>query len=596
MAQQTEVTILHSVLECAQRKASKPALRYKKKLGWVDLNWQDYYQTIEGLGAALMRFGIRQGDRVAVMSQTRWEWGAFDFAILGAGAVTVPIYHNNNPEDVEYILNNSGARIFVCENKAVYRLWCAIKAKCPLVEQVIVLENFTFDPKEFFLFEEFLEAGKEFLKDDPDAFRNVASTIVADQTATILYTSGTTGKPKGVVLLHSAIVSEVSEAFPLCGVTSSDETLAFLPFAHVMGRIELWGHMFIGYTINYAESIEKLRGNLTEIRPTILVCVPRIFEKIYSGILAQIETKPLKTKIFNAALEVGKKVSDLRVTRQTIPLPLLAQYEIAKRLVLNKIRTAFGGRLRFAISGGAPINADITKFFHAANVLVLEGYGLTETTAAITVNTPFNYRFGSVGRPIGDTQIKIAADGEILVKSKKVMKEYYKNPEATKETMTDGWFHTGDIGEILSTGDLRITDRKKDLIKTAGGKYVAPQRLEGLLKIHPLIAQVLIHGDQKKYIVALLTLDKAMLLQIADSKGIKYGEWTELALNQEVIAQVKRIVSETNSQLASFETIKKYKILPVEFTIEGGELTPSMKIKRKLLDQRYKAEIESLYD
>lgn len=593
---QTEVTILNSVLESSIRKSSKPAIRYKKKLGWVDVNWKDYYQTIESLGAALLRYGIRQGDRVAIMSQTRWEWGAFDFAILGVGAVTVPIYHNNNPDDVEYILNNSEAKIFICENKAIYRLWDSIKSKCPHVKQVIVLENFTYDPKEFFLFEEFQEAGREFLKDEPDAFRNVASTITADQMATILYTSGTTGRPKGVVLLHSAIVSEVSEAFPLCGVTASDETLAFLPFAHVMGRIELWGHMFIGYTINYSESIEKLRSNLTEIRPTLLVSVPRIFEKIYSGILAQIETKPLQSKIFNAALEVGKKVSDLRVTRQTIPLPLLAQYEIAKRLVLNKIREAFGGRLRFAISGGAPINGDIAKFFHAANILVLEGYGLTETTAAITVNTPFNYRFGSVGRPIGDTQLKIAEDGEILVKSKKVMHEYYRNPEATKEALTNGWFHTGDIGEILPSGDLRITDRKKDLIKTAGGKYVAPQRLEGLLKMHPLISQVLIHGDQKKYIVALLTLDKAMLTQIADSKGIKYGEWTELTQNPEVLAQVKRVVSETNSQLASFETIKKYRILPVEFTIEGGELTPSMKVKRKLLDQRYKAEIDSLYD
>lgn len=593
---QSEVTILNSVLESPDRKSSKPAVRYKKKSSWVDIPWSDYYQQIESLGAALVRYGVRQGDRVAIMSQTRWEWGAFDFAILGVGAVTVPIYHNNSPEDVEYILNNSEAKIFICESKAVYRLWDSIRSKCPSVKQVIVLENFTYDPKDFFLFEEFQEAGRELLKDDPEVFRNLASTVTADQIATVIYTSGTTGRPKGVVLLHSAIVSEVSEAFPLCGVTASDETLAFLPFAHVMGRIELWGHMFIGYTINFSESIEKLRNNLTEIRPTILVSVPRIFEKIYSGILAQIETKPLQAKIFNAALDIGKKVSDLRVTRQTIPLPLLAQYEVAKRLVLNKIRDAFGGRLRFAISGGAPINGDIAKFFHAANILVLEGYGLTETTAAISVNTPFNYRFGSVGRPIGDTQLKIADDGEILVKSKKVMREYYKNPEATNESLSNGWFHTGDIGEILPSGDLRITDRKKDLIKTAGGKYVAPQRLEGLLKMHPLVSQVLIHGDQKKYIVALLTLDKAVLTQIADSKRIKYGEWTELTQNQEVQAQVKRVVSETNSQLASFETIKKFKVLPVEFTIEGGELTPSLKVKRKLLDQRYKAEIDSLYD
>jgi len=591
----TDNTIARSVLNMPTQKRSNPAVRYKSSLGWTSIHWDAYYKKIEAIGGALMRFGVHQGDRVAIMSSTRWEWGVLDLAALSVGAVTVPVYHNNSPEDVEFILNNSGSKIFICENKATYRLWSSIKDRCPQIEQVIVIENFTSDPKDFFLFEEFITAGQDFLKDDPEAFKNVAATITAQQMASILYTSGTTGKPKGVVLLHSAIISEVSEAFPLCGVTSADETLAFLPFAHVMGRIELWGHAFIGYTVNYAESIEKLRDNLAEIKPTLLVCVPRIFEKIYSSILAQIETKPLKAKIFKLALEVGHQVSDLRLTKQTIPLPLLLQYEVAKKMVLGKIQAAFGGRLRFAISGGAPIHADITKFFHAANVLVLEGYGLTETTAAITVNTPFNYRFGSVGRPIGDVQIKIAEDGEILVKSKKVMKEYYRLPEATQEALTDGWFHTGDIGEILPSGDLKITDRKKDLIKTAGGKYVAPQRLEGLLKINPLISQVVIHGDQKKYIIALLTLDKNVLIQIAQAKGLNYSEWTELCSKNEIINEVKRIVSETNAHLASFETIKKFKILPIEFSVEGGELTPSLKVKRKVLETRYKEEIESLY-
>ena len=337
-----------------------------------------------------------------------------------------------------------------------------------------------------------------------------------------------------------------------------------------------------------------MRGNLTEVRPTFLMSVPRIFEKIYAAVTAQIQTQPLKMKIFNWALEVGTKVGDYKMSGQVLPLDLLVKYELAKKLVLDKIPTAFGGRLRFAISGGAPIPREIALFFHAAGVLILEGYGLTETTAAITVNTPFNYKFGSVGRPIGEVKLKIAEDGEILVKSDKVMKEYYNNPEATKEAFTDGWFHTGDIGEILPGGDLKITDRKKDLIKTAGGKYVAPQRLEGLLKMSPVISQVLIHGDQKKYIVALVTVDRPFVEKIAKEKGIS-AKWPELATTPQIQEMVRQAVAEANSTLASYESIKKYHILPIEFSVEGGEMTPSMKVKRKVLDQRYAKEIEALY-
>jgi len=413
---------------------------------------------------------------------------------------------------------------------------------------------------------------------------------------TLVYTSGTTGRPKGVVLTHEQAISEVSEAFPLCGVTPDDTSLCFLPFAHVLGRIELWGHSYIGFTMAYAESIERLRNNLVEIKPTILVSVPRIFEKVYAGVYAQMENQNIKRKLFDWAVSVGREVSAKRMTHELVPLPLLGQFEIAKVLVLNKIVAAFGGRLRFAISGGAPLAQDISLFFHAAGVLILEGYGLTETTAAITVNTPFNYRFGSVGRPIGDVELKIAGDGEVLVRSKKVMREYYKNPDATKEVMTDGWFHTGDIGEILPGGDLKITDRKKDLIKTAGGKYVAPQRLEGLLQMQPLIGHALIHGDQKKYIVALLTMDRLSLEKYAKEHNLEYNKWTDLLKNPTVQAQTRQAVADANSQLASWESIKRYSVLPQEFTVEGGELTPSLKVKRKALDLKFHDQIESLYD
>ncbi|HWU44547.1 MAG TPA: AMP-dependent synthetase/ligase, partial [Bdellovibrio sp.] len=407
--------------------------------------------------------------------------------------------------------------------------------------------------------------------------------------------SGTTGRPKGVVLTHLQAISEVSEAFPFAGANDKDISLSFLPYAHILGRIEHWGHLFIGYTMAYAESLEKVRGNLTDIRPTIMVSVPRIFEKIYAAIWAQIQTQPLKLKLFNWAFTIGKEVGEYKMNGQSLPLDLLLKYQLAHKLVLSKISDAFGGRLRFAISGGAPISKDIALFFHSAGILILEGYGLTETTAAITVNTPFNYRFGSVGRPIGEVKIKIAEDGEILIKSDKVMKEYYKNPQATKEVFTDGWFHTGDIGEILPGGDLKITDRKKDLIKTAGGKYVAPQRLEGLLKMCPYITNVLIHGDQKKYIVALLTVDRPGLEKFAKEKGVAYKDWNELVKGSFVNEIIRKAVADANSQLASYESIKKYLILPNEFTVEDGELTPSLKVKRKVLDVKFRDQIESLY-
>lgn len=588
-------TLGHSILTMRERNPHHVAVKFKNNGTWQNKNWAEYYQDIEVIGSALLALGIKEGDRVAIMANTRYEWSVTDLGIFGIKAVTVPIYQNNTPEDVEYILNNSGARVLICETRGPLKTFEAVKDKCPQVEKLIVFENNCPNP-DAITWNRVQEMGREYLQKNPSQYRSLCETITPQDTATILYTSGTTGRPKGVVLTHLQAFSEVSEAFPFCGAGEEDVSLTFLPYAHILGRIEHWGHLFIGFTMAYAESLEKIRGNLTEIRPTIMVSVPRIFEKIYAAIWAQVQTKPLQLKIFNWALSVGKKVGEYKMSGQILPLDLLLKYETAKKLVLNKITDAFGGRLRFAISGGAPISQDIELFFHAAGILILEGYGLTETTAAICVNTPFNYRFGSVGRPIGEVKLKIAEDGEILVKSDKVMKEYYQNPEATKEAFTDGWFHTGDIGEILPGGDLKITDRKKDLIKTAGGKYVAPQRLEGLLKLSPYISHVHIHGDQKKYIVALLTLDRPAVEKLAKEKNVSYRDWKELVASSFVQELARKAVADANAQLASYESIKKYLVLADEFTVEGGELTPSLKVKRKVLDQKFKTQIEDLYN
>jgi long-chain acyl-CoA synthetase len=595
MNSKVTTTIGHSVLAFRERASGK-AILHKINQKWESKSWPEYFRDIERTGAGFLSLGVSPLDRVAVMSNTRYEWSLCDYGVMGIHGVVVSIYQNNTAEDVKFILNNSKARILVIEGTTQWNLWTDIRSECPSVENVIVLDpKFSSDDIEFLRWSDLEERGDLHLSSLPSCYIDLCEKLTPEHTATLLYTSGTTGTPKGVVLTHTQIISEIHDSFTLCGVTAEDVTLSFLPYAHVMGRIEHWGNAYIGYTMAYAESVEKVRANLTEIRPTILISVPRIFEKIYSAIGAQMEASPVKKKLFTWAVGVGRKITDLKITRQVVPLELLATFQLAKKLVLNKVTDAFGGRLRFAISGGAPLSQDISSFFHAAGILILEGYGLTETTAAITVNTPFNYRFGSVGRPIGDTELKIAEDGEILVRGQKVMKEYYEDPAATAEVFDDGWFHTGDIGEILQGGDLKITDRKKDLLKTAGGKYVAPQKLEGLLKQHPLIAHTLICGDQKKYIVALLTLDPAYLQALAKAENEDFTHWQQLVASPWVQDIVRDIVAETNSQLANHESIKRYMILPKEFSVEGGELTPSLKLKRKLLTKTFAREIDSLY-
>lgn len=595
MSQQKPTTLSECILQMRSRDSSMIALKHKKNNQWQEYNWKKYFEMSEAIGLGLKDLGIQTQDKVAIYSNTRYEWCVADLAIIGIQAVAVPIYQTVTAEDLEYILNNSEAKIVIIENHNLLKNWNLVKERCPLVEKVILFDGAVQENENQISWSEVSELGTIRKSRSEQEYVELCQKAKVDDMITLIYTSGTTGLPKGVTLTHRQAVSEVGEAFPYAGANSSDISLSFLPYAHILGRVEHWGQLYIGYTLAFAESIEKMKANLAEVKPTILVSVPRIFEKIYSGIHAQVDSNPASSKVFHWAIKVGLKVGEYKLRREALPFPLLAEHLLAKKLALSKVKDAFGGRLRFAISGGAPMAKDIALFFHACDVLVLEGYGLTETTAAVCVNTPFDYQFGSVGKPIGDVQIKIAEDGEILIKSDKVMKEYYKNPEATAETIKDGWFYTGDIGELTSSGDLKITDRKKDLIKTGGGKYVAPQRLESLLKNHTFISHALIHGDQKKYIVALLTLDKPSILQMAKDRNIQYDDYASLTQNPLILEHVRKAIAETNSHLASFETIKRFTILKSEFTIESGELTPSLKVKRKVLDKKYAKEIQALY-
>jgi long-chain acyl-CoA synthetase len=581
-------TICHHFLDTCARLGDQTAVKRKVRHKWENISWKEYHEKVRSLAFGLQQAGLKKSERLGIVSDTRFEWAVTDMACLSLGSVLVPIYSSNTAEDMEFILNNAEVKILVLENDLLIEKWNKIKEKCPQVEQVYIIETKQSELPSWDSLGE--KASAEF------DLKSTINQIDFQDTASIVYTSGTTGMPKGVVLRHEQIMSEINDVFDALSVSDKDTSLSFLPFSHIFGRCEHWGQTYVGFTMAYAENIESLRDNLLEVSPTFLVAVPRIFEKIYNGVISAAEASPVKHKLFLWAVEVGKKISWFKQHKERAPVKLLLEYKLAHKLIFSKLAEKLGGKVRFAISGGAPLNGDIAEFFHAAGLLILEGYGLTETCAAFTLNTAFSYKFGSVGKPLGDSEVKLEADGEILVKSKKVMKEYYKNPEATNEVFTeDGFFRTGDVGKIDEQGFIIITDRKKDLIKTAGGKYIAPQKLEKYLKLSKYVSNVLIHGDKKKYVVALITLDPDTIKAFAEKNNISYNSFEELTDKNEIYQLIREVVAEVNSQLASYETIKAFHILDHDFTIEGGQLTPSLKVKRKKCDQMYEKEIAALY-
>lgn len=595
-------TIAEAYVRRAKANPQKVGFRYKKSGEWKEVTFAEHFETTKRLACGLIHGGVKKGDKVCIVGQTSIYWSQFDLAILGCGGVTVPIYPTNTPEDTAYIINHCEASVlFVDEFKNLQKI-AEIAKDCPRLKKVIVnFELRTGDVKAPFeimgwnaLYDLGLNQEKSLGARVDD---NLASARPED-VFTIGYTSGTTGVPKGVVLTHSSVSSVMIDVDKvLSGVTTEDEyLLTFLPMSHIFGKWESLTPYFLGWTSSFAESIESLVPNLSEVKPTVWVAVPRIFEKVYSKIMNQVEdSPPARKKIFQWALAVGRKVLEAKVKGKTPSLPLMVQHKAAKKLVFSKISQRFGGRLRLCVSGSAPLARNIQEFMHIVGVPVFEGYGLTETCAPISVNTPSNNRFGSVGKLLPEVLVKIAKDGEILIKSQKNFKEYYKNPEATAEALQDGWFYTGDIGHIDDDGYLFITDRKKDLIKTAGGKFVAPQKIENLAKMQSVLSQVVVSGDQKPFCVALITLNQEYVMQYAQSHGILYGDYSELIKNPAIQKLVTEAMARLNAGLAPYESIKKYHVLANEFTVESGDLTPSMKVKRKQVCQKFSAEIEALY-
>jgi long-chain acyl-CoA synthetase len=582
----------------AEQYASRVAFRSKKGGKWVDSTWTELKEKILAIASALIELGVKKGDKVNILSQTREEWVLVDIASLSVGAITVPIYPSNTAEQCEYIINDSESKVIFLENAAQLDKILSIRKNIPNVIKIIVFDqDFKVQDNLVVSWEEFIKIGKSALKNNESVIKRTIEEIKADDIATLVYTSGTTGPPKGVIQTHKNHIAMVSNLRKVYDHRSGDVNLFFLPLAHSFARcIEYFSIYTADGVVAFAESIDKVAQNMAEVSPNIMASVPRIFEKVYQAVLSGAQASPLKKKIFDWAIGVGRQVSQLIQKKQPVPLGLRIKRAIAHKLVFSKLHEKLGGKIRFFVSGGAPLSREIAEFFHAAGILILEGYGLTETCPATHINRIDNYKFGTVGQPIPGVEVKLAPDGEIIVRGDNIAKGYYKKPEATAEVFTeDGWFKTGDIGEIDAEGFLRITDRKKDLIKTAGGKYVAPQNIENMLKADPFISQAVVIGDQRPYCVVLVTINKEEAEKFAKAKGIAYSDYADLTKKPEIRERVQQTIDALNSKLAKFETLKKFEILPKDLTQEDDELTPTLKVKRKNIMKKYKDLIDKMY-
>ncbi len=582
-----------------EKSADRPAQMLKQGGVWKTLSWREVGDAVRELALGLIALGRQKGDAVALLSASRAEWVQADFAIFSAGCITVPVYPSYPPDLVAYVVNDSNARTIIVEDPGQLAKVLEVRDKMPALDQIVVISGYeaTQPPKMVHTWQMLRRLGREASAAHASTLAERIAAVKPGDLASIVYTSGTTGPPKGVMQTHGNHVAAQRNSESAAPCEEGWVHLLFLPLAHSFARLESFLGVYRGLCTAFAENLEKVGDNLKEVRPHFICSVPRVFEKVYAKILAGVEAgPPLKKKIFNWAIGVGREVSRHQQRGQPLSAALKAKRALAHKLVFSKLHAALGGRLEWAISGGAPLSREIAEFFHSVGILILEGYGLTETCPAATFNRPTRFKFGSVGQALDNVDVKIAGDGEILIRGANVAKGYLKQPEATAEVFEpSGWFHSGDIGRLDEEGFLFITDRKKDLIVTAGGMNIAPQNVENLLKADPFISQVMVYGDRKPYPVALITINPEELGKFARDHGILATDPAVVVKHPKVLERVGRTVEEKNSQLQSYARIKKFTILPGDFTQEGGELTPTLKVKRKVVSSKYLTAIEELY-
>ncbi len=584
-------------LDRVKKSPNREAFRYPRGEAWESVTWQQAGDRVGRLAAGLMALGIEPEQRVGIASSTRYEWILADLAIMCAGAATTTVYPSTHADDTAYILSDSECRIVFAEDDTQVEKLVSHKAELPHVGKVVTFDGTT-DGDWIIGLDDLEKLGTDYLGEHPTAVTDHAEAIEPGQLATLIYTSGTTGRPKGVRLTHRAWVYEGEAIASQDILDESDLQFLWLPMAHSFGKVLLSTQLACGFATAIDGRIDRIIDNLAIVKPTFMGAAPRIFEKAHGRIVTMQQAEGgAKEKIFTRAFQVGLEVDRLKREGKPVPFALKAQHALFDRLVFSKVRDRFGGRVRFFISGSAALNREVAEWFHAAGIVILEGYGMTENAAGATVNHPDDYRFGSVGTPLPGSEVKIAEDGEVLLRGPHVMEGYHNLPEQTAETLSDdGWLHTGDIGELDANGFLRITDRKKDLFKTSGGKYVAPSAIESQFKaVCPYASQFLVVGNERNYCVALVTLDPDQMADWAKQNGMAGASYTEVVRSQQVKDMVAKYVDELNGRLNRWETIKKHVILDNDLSVESGELTPSLKVKRKVVETNNADLISSLY-
>ncbi len=584
-------------LDRVEKSPGAEAYRFPRGESWESVTWQETGAEVSRLAAGLLALGIEMEQRVGIASNTRYEWILADLAIMCAGAATTTVYPSTNAEDTAYILSDSECRVVFAEDDEQIAKLQESKAELPHLVKVVTFEGAS-DGDWIIGMDDLAKLGEEYLAEHPDVIKEKAEAIRPDQLATLIYTSGTTGRPKGVRLRHRSWVYEGAAIQAQDILTEEDLQFLWLPMAHSFGKVLLSTQLACGFATAVDGRVDKIVDNLGVVKPTFMGAAPRIFEKAHGRIVTmqQAEGGP-KEKLFNKAFEVGLKVDRLKREGKSVPLLLGVQHALFDRLVFSKIRDRFGGRVRFFISGAAALNRDIAEWFHAAGILILEGYGLTESSAGSFVNHPDGYKFGTVGPTVPGTEVKLGDGDEILIKGPGIMDGYHNLPEETAKTLTeDGWLRTGDKGSIDDEGYLTITGRIKELFKTSGGKYIAPPAIESKFKaICPYASQFVVFGDERNFCVALITLDPDAMAGWAEENGMAGASYSDIVGSDAVLAMVGGYVEELNSRLNRWETIKKWELLDHDLSVESGELTPSMKVKRNVVEDNYKEKIDAFY-
>jgi long-chain acyl-CoA synthetase len=596
--EQDEPKTLVQMIERTVRLHNKPdLLNYKRDGAWHAISSTEMLARARAIALGLYGLGLRHGERVALLSENCPEWTLSDLGCLFAGVIDAPIYPTLTPPQVAYILRDSGARILLIQNQTKFEQVKDALKECPALERIIFLDSDGVSDPSAMAFSELEARGRELGAQRPELSDELASAVKPENLATIIYTSGTTGEPKGVMLTHMNLVTNLIDSSGHLSFSAADSVLSVLPYSHVLERLAMYMYLHHGMSVFYAESMEKIGDNVREVRPTILICVPRLFEKVYMKIKDTAAAGgKMKAAILAWAVNVGKDYARHALNHQRIPPVLAFKYKLASRLVFSKWHEALGGRIRVFISGGAALPDEIALVFAGAGLPIVQGYGLTETSPVISAGQLEDNRIGTVGKPIRNVEVRIAADGEIETRGPNIMQGYYNKPAETRAVFTDdGWFKTGDIGTLDEDGFLRITDRKKELFKTSGGKYIAPQPIEQMIKGSRFVNQVVLIGDRRKFAAALIVPDWEQLRAYAELKGIEARTPGELCNHPRIIDLFERQIAALTPDLAQYERVKRIALLENELTIEGDELTPTLKVKRRVVDEKYRDVIERLY-